>query len=258
MSNIVLDKDSFYRRIKRPYASWKEPEFSHDDSLQKVDFILTAVGVDEETIYSKSTSLTTGKKKVDFLKQIEKDGEEGIPSVKLLVREKNDKGKANFEKLLEANKESKDGKTLRVFSKENFPGEFCESWRAFIKDKSFDTVDISVKRVHHTLQGGLRCYHHQTVHVFNKYLKNHIMEIMDADKKVKHAKLSEGVEQSLTDKRSEDNSDSVTAAKKLLDNNRFSVLKGGAEPVTVTTRPPKKDIMPLFYVKGFPPGVREK
>ncbi|XP_065088041.1 FACT complex subunit spt16-like [Ochlerotatus camptorhynchus] len=127
MSNIVLGKDSFYRRIKRLYANWKEPEFSHDDSLKKVDCILTAVGVDEETIYSKSNSLQTWllryalidtikvlceksiffltSKKIDFWKQIEKDGEEGIPSVKLLVQDKNDKDKANFEKAAGHNQE---------------------------------------------------------------------------------------------------------------------------------------------------------
>ncbi|XP_065090827.1 FACT complex subunit spt16-like [Ochlerotatus camptorhynchus] len=223
MSNIVLDKDFFYRRIKRLYANWKEPEFSHD-SLQIVDCILMAVGVDEETIYSKSTSLKTwllgyelidtitvlceksiffltNKEKVDFLKQIEKDGEEGIPSVKLLVREKNDKDKANFEKLLEAIKGSKDGKTLGVFSKNNFPGEFYESWRLQQGQELRHGGHQRPNRVHHALQGRLRGYHHQTVDVFNKYLKDHIMEIRDAGKNVKHAKLSEGVEQALTDKR---------------------------------------------------------
>lgn len=230
MSNIVLDKDSFYRRIKRLYTNWKEPEFSHDDSLQKVDCILTAVGVDEETIYSKSTSLQTwllgyeltdtitvlcedsiyfltSKKKIDFLKQIEKDAEEGVPTVKLLVRDKTDKDKANFEKLLEAIKGSKNGKTLGVFSKDNFPGEFCEAWRAFLKDKSFESVDISVpigyimcaKEDSEVITIKKACL--VTVDVFNKYLKDHIMEIIDADKKVKHAKLSEGVEQALTDKK---------------------------------------------------------
>ncbi|XP_055607733.1 FACT complex subunit spt16 isoform X2 [Uranotaenia lowii] len=230
MSNIVLDKDCFYRRIKRLYANWKEPDFSHDDSLTKVDCILTAVGVDEETIYSKSTSLQTwllgyeltdtitllceksiyfltSKKKIDFLKQIEKEGEDGVPTIKLLVRDKNDKDKANFEKLLEAIKGSKEGKTLGVFTKDNFPGEFCESWRAFLKDKSFETVDISVpigyimcpKEESEVITIKKACL--VTVDVFNKYLKDHIMEVIDADKKVKHAKLSEGVEQALTDKK---------------------------------------------------------
>ncbi|KAL9700526.1 hypothetical protein quinque_003967 [Culex quinquefasciatus] len=230
MSNIVLDKDSFYRRIKRLYANWKEPEFSHDDSLSKVDCIVTAVGVDEETIYSKSTSLQTwllgyeltdtitvlcekaiyfltSKKKIDFLKQIEREAEENAPTVKLLVRDKNDKDKANFEKLLEAIKGSKGGKTLGVFSKDNFPGEFCETWKKFLKEQSFESVDISVP------MGYIMCAKEDseiitikkaclvTVDVFNKYLKDHIMEIIDADKKVKHVKLSEGVEQALTDKK---------------------------------------------------------
>lgn len=40
-----------------------------------------------------------------------------------------------------------------------------------------------------------------SVDVFNKYLKENIMEIIDADKKVKHTKLAEGVEAALTDKK---------------------------------------------------------
>ncbi|XP_055534629.1 FACT complex subunit spt16 isoform X2 [Wyeomyia smithii] len=230
MSNIVLDKDSFYRRIKRLYANWKEPEFGHDDALSKVDCILTAVGADEETIYSKSTSLQTwllgyeltdtiillcekaiyfltSKKKIDFLKPIDKEPEENMPAIKLLVRDKNDKDMANFEKLLDAIKSSKNGKTLGVFTKDKFPGSFCESWRAFLKDKHFENVDVSVgigyimsaKEDPEVITIKKACL--VTVDVFNKYLKDHIMEIIDADKKVKHQKLSEGVEQALTDKK---------------------------------------------------------
>ncbi|XP_065081040.1 FACT complex subunit spt16-like [Ochlerotatus camptorhynchus] len=153
MSNIVLNKDFFYRRIKRLYASWKEPVFSHDDSLQKT-WLLGYELIDTITVLcEKSIFFLTSKKKVDFLKLIERDGEEGIPSVKLLVREKNDNDKVNFGKLWEAIKASNDGKTLGVFSKNNFPGEFCVSWRAFSKDKSFDTVGISVPiaQKHYTL-----------------------------------------------------------------------------------------------------------
>jgi len=37
-------------------------------------------------------------------------------------------------------KESKKGKTLGVFSKENYPGAFMDAWRATLKNESFDTV----------------------------------------------------------------------------------------------------------------------
>lgn len=40
-----------------------------------------------------------------------------------------------------------------------------------------------------------------TVEVFNKYLKDTIMEVIDADKKIKHSKLAEGAEAALTDKK---------------------------------------------------------
>lgn len=78
MSNIVLDKETFYRRIGRIYSEWKvrknfrrfqkssfvkidilfqESTIGHDDSLQKVDCIMSVVGIDQDIVYSKSTSL---------------------------------------------------------------------------------------------------------------------------------------------------------------------------------------------------------
>lgn len=109
--------------------------------------------------------------------------------------------------LLDVMKKSKSGKTVGVFSKDNFPGEFCESWKAALKEKDFEQVDVSsafgfimsIKEESEILTIKKACL--VTVDVFNKYLKDHIMEIIDADKKVKHAKLAEGVEQALTDKK---------------------------------------------------------
>lgn len=235
MSNIELDKNAFVRRLKKLYAAWKEPAapdaVKYDDSLSKVDCLMTAVGVDEDTLYSKSTALQTwlfgyeltdtvsvfcedqvfflaSKKKIEFLKQVETLKEEGVPQIKLLVREKNDKDKANFEKLIEAMKASKKGKAVGVFSKDNFPGEFCESWNSTLKAaKDFEMVDVSQSlgyimaskdeaEVLTVKKASLA-----TVEVFTKYLKDTIMEVIDADKKIKHAKLAEGVESALTDKK---------------------------------------------------------
>lgn len=164
---------------------------------------------DTITIFTEtSIYFLASKKKIEFLKQIEeiKDASD-LPEIKLMVKDKNDKDKANFEKLIEIMKKSKDGKTLGAFAKDVFEGEFCESWRNALKGKGFEQVDVS------TALGYIMCSKEEpeiltvkkaclvTVDVFNKYLKDHIMEVIDADKKVKHAKLAEGVEQALTDKK---------------------------------------------------------
>lgn len=164
---------------------------------------------DTITIFTEdSINFLASKKKIEFLKQIESIKDEtDLPQVKLLVKDKTDKDKANFEKLIEIIKSSKKGKTIGMFSKDVFPGEFCESWRAFLKGKDFEQVDVSgalgwimcVKEESEILTIKKACL--ATVDVFNKYLKDHIMEIIDADKKVKHSKLAEGVEQALGDKK---------------------------------------------------------
>uniref|UniRef100_A0AAY4BS75 FACT complex subunit SPT16 N-terminal lobe domain-containing protein n=1 Tax=Denticeps clupeoides TaxID=299321 RepID=A0AAY4BS75_9TELE len=50
---VNLDKEAYYRRIKRLYANWKKGE----DEFGKVDAIVVSVGVDEEIVYAKSTAL---------------------------------------------------------------------------------------------------------------------------------------------------------------------------------------------------------
>lgn len=233
MANISLDKETFYRRMKKLYAAWKAAaaDSKSDDALAKVDCLVSCVGVDEDTLYSKSTALQTwlfgyeladtitvlteqsmcflaSKKKIEFLRQIENGKDETeLPPVKLLIRDRNDKDKENFNKLVQEIKKSKGGKSLGVFAKDNYPGEFCESWKAVMKAEKFENVDISSavailmapKEDSEIITVKKACL--VTVDVFTKYLKDQVMEIIDSDKKVKHSKLAEGVEAAVSDKK---------------------------------------------------------
>lgn len=58
----------------------------------------------------------------------------------IMIFLKSDEDKANFGKLIEVMKQSKKGKTLGMFLKENYPGAFMDAWRAALKNESFDTV----------------------------------------------------------------------------------------------------------------------
>lgn len=99
-----------------------------------------------------------------------------------------DKDKANFEKLIKAMKESKAGKTLGVFPKDEYTDEFCESWKAALKGEEFEKVDISVgiayiiapKEESEIMTIKKSCM--VSVDLFTKYLKDNIMEIIDSDK----------------------------------------------------------------------------
>lgn len=227
MANLTLDKEAFHRRMSRLYAALKSEK---SDEFPKVDALVTATGADDDVVYSKSTALQTwllgyelmdtimvltfegihflaSKKKIDFLKQIEELKEEnGLPSVKLHIRDRNDDS-GNFKKLVEAIKGSKEGKTIGVFAKDSFSGPFVEAWKKTLKSENFQNVDVSsaVGLIMSTKEESelslVRKASQVTVDIFSKYLKEQIMDIIDSDKKVKHSKLVEGIESSLTDKK---------------------------------------------------------
>ncbi|KAI1901230.1 hypothetical protein AGOR_G00032160 [Albula goreensis] len=227
---VNLDKEAYYRRIKRLYANWKKGE----DEFGKVDAMVVSVGVDEEIVYAKSTALQTwlfgyeltdtimvfceskilflaSKKKVEFLKQVAvtkgNENANGLPPITLLVREKNESNKANFEKMLEAIRASKEGKTVGVFIKDKFPGEYMKSWNDMVTAEGLERVDISAV-VAYTMavkeDGELALMRKAagvTNEVFTKFFKERVMEIVDADEKVRHSKLAEAVEKAIEEKK---------------------------------------------------------
>ncbi|KAF3837315.1 hypothetical protein F7725_004779 [Dissostichus mawsoni] len=227
---VNLDKDAYYRRIKRLYSNWKKGE----DEFGKADAIVVSVGVDEEIVYAKSTAIQTwlfgyeltdtimvfcdtkilflaSKKKVDFLKQVAitkgNENANGVPPITLLTREKNESNKANFDKMIEAIKGSKEGKTVGIFSKDKFPGEYMKSWNETISTEGLEKVDISAV-VAYTMavkeDGELNLMKKAasiTSEVYSKFFKERVMEIVDADEKVRHSKLAESVEKAIEEKK---------------------------------------------------------
>jgi nucleosome binding factor SPN SPT16 subunit len=104
-------------------------------------------------------------------------------------------------------RKSRTGKRLGLFLKEKHEGDFVKAWNRCVDDAGFDKVDAngiiaSVLAVKDEAElSNVRRAAELTNKIFAKHLKDTIINIVDGEKKVRHAKLSEGVEQAINDTR---------------------------------------------------------
>ena len=160
----------------------------------------------------KSVTFLASKKKIEFLKQLEKNKNPDVPSINFLQRDKSDNDKKNFEKIQEILKNSNNGKTLGIFSKDkDFPGPVMEGFKKI--SAKFETQDMSIPMAYimatkdDSEVSVVKKACQTTVDVFSKHLKEQIMDIIDGDKKVKHSKISEGIANAVEDKKYNPNTD---------------------------------------------------
>ncbi|CAL8087883.1 unnamed protein product [Calicophoron daubneyi] len=221
MCALRLDLDTFNRRVEKLYDRWKNNEQSE---IRDLDVISIGAGK-FESVYGKTASLHVwlfgyelqdtaiafcensilvlcGKKKYEFLQPLTKYSNDKRKFV-LILRNQADKDKAGIEKLIAAMKDSKKGKHVGHLPKDKCSSELTDSFQSAIQAAKFELHDISgflsglfaVKDDAEVSLVKKAC--DVTCNVFNKYLKEEIMDIIDYDKKVKHQKLAAGCHDAL-------------------------------------------------------------
>lgn len=211
----TADVNLFYRRLSRIYEAW--------DDLVKTNAIVVPVGLCDDVEYAKSTAIQewlfnleipdilmifgkssiyflATKKKIDFLKPLqEKAPTNGkVPKIELLVRNKVDSNKANFETITNGLRSDSD-KSIGVFAKDKFQGEFYQECQDHIykPEYMFEKTDVSsaiayimaVKEDSELQLIQKACTATETTYA--RVLCKELTVIIDKEKKVTHRKLSD-------------------------------------------------------------------
>ncbi|KAI3413953.1 hypothetical protein GPALN_011424 [Globodera pallida] len=221
MANLSVNKNFFIERATRIYNAW-----ASDANLHAVDSLIFCVGTNvDDNPYTKSQSLQTwlfncslpdtllvltkngihflgSDKKAQFFSPLEskENLNPAVPPFSILQRNKVDKDKENFAKLLEHVLAA--GSKCGLFTKDKPDSAFFKAWDAALKEKDQNTVDISLPfaklfAVKDEAEIGLMKKSAQaSVQAWN-YLRRKIVDIVDTDKRVKQSKLAEEMEKAM-------------------------------------------------------------
>ncbi|CAF0785468.1 unnamed protein product [Adineta steineri] len=239
-SDTVIDGARCLRRIRKLYKLWRNTEQDDDtivltndnNAIRSVDAIILVRGQKEDnSIYSKTAAMQTwlfgdeiydilvvfcqdsviifaSAKTINYLKQIESEqnNKENSPrNFSFLIRKDNDE--KNFSDIIKQIKQSNDGQTLGVFLKDKAEGAFGEQWQNYLNEQSFSTVDISTSIAYLlSIKDDkelplIRKACDITGKLYAKYLKDQIVNAVGLERKIKHSKLSDGVEAALSDEK---------------------------------------------------------
>lgn len=222
-----LDIELFNNRIKRLYSFWKTKK----NEKEKMDAICFVSGTNREGLYCKTASIQVwlfgleisgdagifllenqivfiaSPKKIAFLKQIDPGKEnETFLEYKFIVRNKNDSNQTVFKDAIRLLFSSGDGHRIGCLPNEKYEGDFVKDWEKAVDKAGFEKVDAnlfiaSVLAVKDDIELAiLKKAAEISDQIFIKYLKEQFISIIENQKKVKHSKLSMGVEKALDNK----------------------------------------------------------
>ena len=151
--------------------------------------------------------ILSSRSKIDFIKSIEHLKEnQDLPHIKLTQRDKTDKDKKNFEKLIEVI-ERDERKKIGEFTKDKYTNEFVADFKKKLNELNLQSIDISsafayimaIKEENEIELIKKACI--VTVEIFNKYVKDQLTNIIDSERKVRHSKFGDLIEKTIEDKK---------------------------------------------------------
>ncbi|KAK0427999.1 hypothetical protein QR680_010535 [Steinernema hermaphroditum] len=215
MSKTLINKDLFLARATKFYETWKDSsEFSDVDCLYVLDnanysksntfqhYLFSYELSDVLSVLTKKGIYFLGSnKKAHFFDPVASDESQGIlPPIKVLLRNKEDKDKANFETIINFLKEN-GIKKVGHFAKDKYESDFAREWANALKeaDLADDKADMTqlmasvaaikdAKGIETSKMSAMA-----SVAAWNNF-RREIVAIIDQEKKIKHSRLAENLD----------------------------------------------------------------